>query len=168
MRNVRLDGSRVSSPVRRAPGVVATSRPSAIVNAFRMAAFAFLLAILGCRSSTSAYGPVVTAIASGSLPVPADGVVTLPAKWKGLTPRGLVHVERRPDGRLFVLFPTSCGRGEDVDGWLYCSGPLAPADFYSVNWGAGGERRHMDACGRTMLTITSQAPPWYRVTRRLD
>jgi hypothetical protein len=136
--------------------------------AFRLSVFAVLLVAAGCGAPTSSYAPVVTAISNGALAVPAYGIVTLPANWKGLTPRGVVKVERRPDGRLFILFPTFYGRGDDVDGWLYCSGPLTPTDFYTINWGAGGIQQHIDACGYKMLTVSSQASPWYGITRRLD
>lgn len=122
----------------------------------------------GCSASTSSYAPVVAAITSGTLAVPPDGIVRLPAAWHGLTPRNIVNVERRPDGRVFILFPTFYGRGDDVDGWLYCTGPLRPADFYTIDWGPGGKGSHLDAAGYKMLSVETRDPPWYWVTRRLD
>ena len=78
-----------------------------------------------------------------------------------------VYVEHRPDGRLFILFPTWYGRGSDIEGWLYCSGPLKPSDFVVVHWGSSGQPA-LNAAGYKMLRVESQKPPWYWVTRRLD
>lgn len=124
--------------------------------------------LVGCSPPTAGYEPVVAAITSGALTVPADGVVKLPPTWHGLTPDNIVNVETRPDGRTFILFPTYYGRGSDVDGWLYCSGPIGPADFHTIDWGPGGKGSHLDAAGYKMLSVETRNPPWYWVTRRLD
>jgi hypothetical protein len=119
---------------------------------------------------TRAYQPIVVAITNGTLVVPPTpgGEVKLSAALSGVTPRDEVIVERRPDGRLFILFPTWYGRGQDIEGWLYCSGPLKSTDFYIVDWGAGGKVDHIDVADRKMLTVISKGSTWYRVSRRLD
>jgi hypothetical protein len=127
-----------------------------------------LLSLSGCGAPTASYTPIVAAITSGALPIPANGVIGLPAKWRGIVPRDVVHAEKRPDGRIFILFPTFHGRGEDVDGWLYCSAPITPADFYTIDWGPGGKHSQLDVAGCKMLSVESHRPPWYWVTRRLD
>jgi hypothetical protein len=137
-----------------------------VIPIFAVAAILLLLG--GCRAPTSKYLPVVSSIASGTTKVPANGVVGLAPTWPGLTPRDVAYAERRPDGRLFILFPTWYGRGQDIEGWLHCSGPLGPADFHNVNWGGTNNQAALDAAGYDLLTVESQSPPWYRVTRRLD
>jgi hypothetical protein len=111
---------------------------------------------------------VLRDLRDGKLTRAAAGRVRLPAKYQELTARDEVFVEEKSDGRLFVLFPTWYGRGDDMDGWLYCSGELRPSDFYTLDWGTRGKHRHIDIAGRKMLSVTEDRPHWYWFTRRLD
>ncbi|MCY3023138.1 MAG: hypothetical protein NTW87_29530 [Planctomycetota bacterium] len=113
------------------------------------------------------YTSIVSGIDEGSLAADAKGVLKLPRRLASVAPRGEVYVERKPDGRLFVLFPTWYGHGNDLQGYLYASGPLTAADYYEVDWGQGGVRRHLDICGRGLLTVSGNGP-YYTVMRRLD
>jgi hypothetical protein len=93
--------------------------------------------------------------------VPTSNVIELPVGYRSVAKR--VYAERRPDGRLFVLFVTWIGRGTDVNGYLYCRLPLEPVDF-SV--GPSG-REQLDACRIDDLEPTHIRGGWYYVCRRL-
>jgi hypothetical protein len=92
--------------------------------------------------------------------------VDLPPSYQSIAPK--VYAERRPDGRLFVLFATWLGRGADLNGYLYCSRPLTPGDFFPADWGSGGVRQQIHLCGISYLEPQHIRGPWYRVLRRLD
>ena len=112
---------------------------------------------------------VVGKIEAGTIKVGGKSPVNLPSQDWGLTPRGEVYAEKRPGGKLLVLFPTWYGRGSDVEGFLYCSGPLGPADFYQVDWGVGGKREHLDVGEASLLTVGRHLRgPWHKAGRRLD
>ena len=119
-------------------------------------------------NSLSRYQPVVLQIQKGILTANKSGIVRLPKSFVGLTPRGEVYAERKPDGRLFVLFPTWYGRGADIEGYLYCSQPLYPSDYHSIDWGSGGVHDQIDVAGHKMLTAKPYKSNWYSITRRLD
>ena len=109
----------------------------------RLAKFSFIAVIaLGCNQRSAKFDPVVQEIHSGVIAVPTNGIVQLPQRFAGLTPRDEVYAEKKPDGRLLILFPDWYGRGSDVEGWLYCSGPLQASDYYTIDWGAGGKQQH--------------------------
>jgi hypothetical protein len=127
-----------------------------------------LFVFAGCGHPQQKFDSLIQDLQTGKLDSSKDSRVRLPVAYTNLTPKSEIFVERRPDGRLFVLFPTWYGRGDDMDGWLYCSGYLQQSDYYTVDWGTGGKHRHIDVAGRKMLTVTSDRPHWYRFTRRLD
>ena len=128
----------------------------------------FVLMAVGCSSRSAKFDAVVSDIQSGVLVVHTNGAVRLPAKFASLTPNDEIFVEKKPDGSLFVLFPTWYGRGNDLDGVLYCSRALLPSDYNTIDWGAGGKQQHIDVGGRDMLTVHDYKPHWYKVSRRLD
>lgn len=128
----------------------------------------FALLILGCSPPTSKFAPVVQDIQSGALAIPTNGIVTLPPKFAGLTARNEVFAEKKADGRLLILFPAKYDRGDDVEGYLYCSGALRTTDYYTIDSGAGGKHQHLDVAGRKMLTVKDSRANWYLVSRRLD
>lgn len=123
-----------------------------------------------CSNPPAKYQPIVQAIEGGTLTRITDGVIKLPPELAGITPRDEIYIEKKADGRMFVLFPTDYGRGDDLDGYLYCSGGLLPSDYYSIDWGAGsgGTQQHINVAGKQMLSVEEYQPNWYRVTRRLD
>jgi hypothetical protein len=123
---------------------------------------------LGCESRTSKYNSIIKDIQTGVLIVSTNGVVRLPQQFAGLTPKDEVYAETKPDGRILVLFPTWYGRGSDVEGSLYCSGSLQPSDYYTIDWGAGGKRQHIDVADHDMLSVRAIRPHWYFASRRLD
>lgn len=126
-------------------------------------------AMISCRmNSVSKYQTVVQQIEQGSLTANDAGVIQLPESLKNLAPRGEVYIERKPDNRLLILFPTGYGRGNDIEGYLYCSESLQPSDYYQIEWGAGGVGNHIDVAGWDMLTTENLQPNWYKVSRRLD
>ena len=127
-----------------------------------------MLLVLGCRRREAEFATVVQDIQTGVIPVAANGSVPLPERFAGLTPRNEIFVERKPDSRLLVLFPTWYGRGDDIEGLLYCSSALKAEDFYTVDWGQGGRRQHIDIAGRDMLTVRGFKEHWYYVSRRID
>ena len=127
-----------------------------------------MLLSLGCRKPNPAYLPVAEAIRSGAIRLPGSGRQSLPAEFAGLTARNVVFLDVKTDGRTFILFPTAFGRGLDVEGWLDSSDSLAPSDYTSVNWGAGGVRQHITIAGLDFLTVVSQHGRWYFVARRVD
>ena len=136
---------------------------------FRFITFlCFALMTSGCSSRIAKFEPVVSDIQAGVLKFQTNGVVGLPTKFVGLTPKDEIFVEKKPDGSLFVLFPTWYGRGNDIEGVLYCSHALLPSDFYTIDWGAGGKQQHIDVGGRDMLTVHDYQPHWYKVSRRVD
>lgn len=114
------------------------------------------------------YKRVVADIDSGKLAVDASGHCVLGFGFAKLTPRGQVLVEKTADGRTLILFPTWHGRGGDLAGYLYASGRLVASDFYTVDWGDGGQRRHVDIATAEMLDVTRVKPNWYWASRRLD
>ena len=121
------------------------------------------------RPPVGAYIPVVTAMSNGTIAIPAGaGIVQLPAAFAGLTPKNEVIVERRAGGRLFILFPTWYGRGADLEGWLYTSGPLVATDYYTIDWGTGGVHQHLDVADCKMLSVGRPQSSWCAVSRRLD
>jgi hypothetical protein len=128
----------------------------------------FASLIFGCSPPSKKFAPIVQGIQSGALAIPTNGVVTLSPKFAGFTAGNEVFAERKADGRLLILFPTKYGRGQDVEGYLYCSGPLQPSDYHTIDWGSGGKHRHMDVSGRTMLTVKDYKANWHLVSRRLD
>ena len=127
-----------------------------------------MLLSLGCRRPNPAFLPIAEAIRSGALRLPGGGRQLLPAIFAGLTARDVVYLDIKTDGRTFILFPTAFGRGSDVEGWLYSSDSLAPSDYTSVNWGAGGVRQHITIAGLDFLRVVSQRGRWYFVVRRVD
>ena len=129
----------------------------------------FLAAFVsGCASPTDKFAAVVEGLQSGQFPIPINGVFLLPQLLAGLTPKDEVFVERKSDGSLFMLFPTWYGRGNDLEGFLYCTRELKPSDYYFIDWGPGGKQQHIDVAGRDMLTVRTFRSHWYRVSRRLD
>jgi hypothetical protein len=140
-----------------------------MTSIFRLVTFSSIaLLVFGCGSRSAKFDPVMRDIQAGTLVIPASGIVQLPRRFAGLTPRSEVFAAKKADGRLFILFPTWYGRGNDLEGYLYCSGVLQPSDYYTTDWGAGGKHRHLKIAGRDMLTIRDYKPHWYSVTRRLD
>jgi len=113
------------------------------------------------------YRPVVDAVLSGALAPDSLGVVRLPPDLSKATPRGEVMVDRRP-GLTLILFPTFYGRGNDLQGYLYCSRPLTSLDWYSIDWGSGGVHEHIDVGPATMLSWWGGEGTWLKVGRRLD
>jgi hypothetical protein len=130
----------------------------------------FILGLLlsGCSSRSSKFEPVVADIQKGVITLTTNGAIALPPRFANLAPRGEIYAEKKSDGRLLVLFPTWYGRGNDIEGLLYCSASLLPTDFYTVDWGPGGKQQHMDVAGRDLLRVAEYKAHWYNVTRRLD
>lgn len=114
------------------------------------------------------YQRVIADIESGEIAADGSGNCVLGPAFAKLTPRGNVLVDTTAEGRTLILFPTWVGRGGDLDGYLYASGGLAPRDFYTVDWGASGQRRHVDVATAEMLDVTSVQQNWYWASRRLD
>ena len=126
------------------------------------------LMAVGCNSRSAKFEAVVSDIQSGVFVIHTNGAVRLDPKFAHLTPDEEIFVEKQADGSLFILFPTWYGRGQDLEGILYCSRALLPSDYYTIDWGAGG-KQHIDVGGRDMLTVHDYKPPhWYNVSRRLD
>lgn len=122
----------------------------------------------GCSPRNLKFAPVASDIQSGVLTVPTNGVLQLPQRFAGLTPKNEVYAEKKPDGRWLILFPEWYGRGRDVEGFLYCSGALQSSDFYTIDWGSGGKNQHIEVAGYDMLTVRNYKPHWYLVSKRLD
>jgi hypothetical protein len=133
-----------------------------------VAVFVLVSLLSGCSPSPSKFDPVVVDIQKGVIKVAGNGPLALPARFSDLTPRGEIYIEKKPDGRLFIIFPFWYGRGADFDGLLYCSGSLKPSDFYTIDWGLVGKHQHIDVAGRDLLTVKDYKTNWYKVTRRLD
>src|SRR5436309_3540852 len=93
-----------------------------------IATLAAVLLGVGCRPQPAKFDPIVKEIQTGALSIPTNGPVRLPPRFHGVTPRDEIFVERKADGRLFVLFPTWYGREEDIEGLLYCSRAPLPSD----------------------------------------
>ncbi len=119
------------------------------------------------RLKKTGYLRVIQAIQNGQLGSKSS-IIALPSSYKEIAPRDQVLYERRKDGRLWVLFPTWYGRGADLQGYLYSSGPLKAQDFYTIDWGSDGVAQHVDACGADMLDVKKIDANWYSVMRRLD
>ena len=128
----------------------------------------FASLIFGCNPPAKKFAPIVQAIHSGTLAIPTNGVVTISPNFSGLTARNEVYVEKKADGRLLILFPTKYGRGDDLEGYLYCSGKLQPTDYYTIDHGSGGRHQYLDVAGRKMLTVKYYKANWHLVSRRLD
>jgi hypothetical protein len=77
---------------------------------------------------------IVGRIEGGELVPGADGAVTLPDASRELSADGRAYITRRPDGKLFVLFPLSL-KMASLDGALYTNPPLDDGDVTSL---AGG------------------------------
>lgn len=133
-----------------------------------LAALCFSLMLCGCTKLSAKFEPVIRDIQSGKFVLPTNGMVQLPQRFASLTPKGEIFVERQPTGRLLVLFPTWYGRGSDLEGMLYCSSPLQPTDYYTINSGSGQANDYLSVGGRDLLTVQKHHPPWYEVTRRMD
>jgi hypothetical protein len=127
-----------------------------------------VIAATGCSSRTAKFEPILSDIQSGALAPQANGAVGLPQKFAGATPKNEIFVEKKPDGSLFVLFPTWYGRGADLDGILYCSRALQPPDYYTMDWGPGGKHQHLAVGGCDLLTVHAYKSHWYIVSRRVD
>jgi hypothetical protein len=119
------------------------------------------------RLKRAGYMRVLEALQQGELAA-SRPAVRLPPSYRGIAADDTVFYERRADGRLLVLFPTWRGRGDDLQGYLYCSSPLTSQDFYALDWGAGEVAQHVDVCGHSLLSVKKVSPGWYRATRRLD
>lgn len=120
------------------------------------------------NSRLSDYQAIIADIKSGAIAPDASGVCTLPNALDGVTPRGVVYTGTTPTGSTVVLFPTWYGRGSDVDGYIQSSAPLVAGDYYSINWGAGGNGQHLDVGSIDMLSVSSFHGSWYWGSRRLD
>ncbi len=119
-------------------------------------------------SRLSQYESIVSDINSGEIAPDASGICQTPESYAGVTPRGEVFIGASTTGKTLVLFPTWYGRGGDVDGYLHASAPLVGAEYYSIDWGAGGTRRHIDVGAANMLSVSLVHTNWYWATRRLD
>jgi hypothetical protein len=118
--------------------------------------------------SLSRYQPILQQIQRGTLQADPAGVIRLPPAFAGLTPRDEVYIEQKPDGRLFILFPTWYGRGSDIEGYLYCSQALRQSDYYLIHTTRRVRHQYIDVAGRDLLIATYQRPHWYKISRRLD
>ncbi len=115
------------------------------------------------------YMAVVRQIETGALKPGPKAAIAVPSGLRSVSPDGNVYAERKPDGRVFVLFPIWYGRGKtDLQGYLYCSRPLKAADFSEVDWGSGGVWRQLTICGRNYLSAEHVRGPWWWVWRRVD
>ena len=112
------------------------------------------------------YALVIREVENGTLKPDEKSTVRLP--WGVASPDGRVFVERKPDGRLFVLFPTWYGRLPDLQGYLWCSQPLHASDFHDVDWGAGGIQHALNICGQKLLSAGHMRGQWWWVDRRLE
>jgi hypothetical protein len=120
------------------------------------------------NSRLSDYQTIVADIKSGAISADASGACTLPSVFDGVTPRGLVYTGTTPTGTTVVLFPTWYGRGSDVDGYIHSSAPLVAGDYYTINWGSGGNAQHLDVGSIDMLSVSAVRGSWYWGSRRLD
>jgi hypothetical protein len=125
-------------------------------------------AFIGCSNPTTKFEPIVQQVIDGSLKPNRDGVITVPKEFDEITTNNEAYFEQKSDGRVLILFPTWRGRGDDLEGYLYCSGELLETDYYAIDWGEGGAQRHFTVAGRDMLTVEPLTPNWYKVVRRLD
>jgi hypothetical protein len=82
---------------------------------------------------------VVAAIDSGKLRPDADGEVVLPPHWASVSRTGRVYVNRKGSGLLMILFPTWQGKAWNMQGYLFCSRPLTPADTLSGDPESGND-----------------------------
>ena len=154
----------------------ALAKPTVIAGALAVAFFAagglagyWLLGFWELDGKEGKYLGVIGKIEAGTIKPGGKSPVKLPAQYGGITPMDEVYVEKRPGGKLLVLFPTWYGRGSDVEGFLYCSQPLGPADFYQVDWGVGGKHEHLDVGEASLLTVKRHLRgPWHKAGRRLD
>jgi hypothetical protein len=131
------------------------------------AVFVWMFARRSIPGHAESYLRIVGEINAGRLKPDGRGMIVLPPSFHGETARDVVYSDRRPGGRLFVLFPTWYGRGDDIEGYVYVRGGLRNSDFYDVIW-SGKPIAFIDVASRQMLMVTSQSGDWAKVTRRLD
>ena len=120
------------------------------------------------NSRLNDYQSIIAGIKSGAIAPNASGACSLPNGFDGVTPRGEVFTGTTPTGSTVTLFPTWYGRGSDVDGYIHSSAPLAAGDYYTINWGAGGNVQHLDVGAIDMLSVSPVRGTWYWGSRRLD
>ncbi|MBS1793575.1 MAG: hypothetical protein JSS81_06965 [Acidobacteria bacterium] len=130
--------------------------------------FGIMASLFGCSDPTDRLEPVARKIRDGELKPDSEGVIRVPKELAADLQTGEIYFERRADGLTLILFPTWRGRGRDVEGYLYCSRELRAADFYAIDWGAGGVRQHLDVGPVKLLEVEPRRPHWYRAARRLD
>ena len=138
-----------------------------IVFAIRLnSAFGFVGPSLNSRLDD--YQSIIADIKSGAIAPDASGVCALPKVFDGVTPRGEIYTGTTPTDSTVTLFPMWYGRGSDVDGYIHSSAPLAAGDYYTINWGAGGNVQHLDVGAIDMLSVSPVRGTWYWGSRRLD
>lgn len=118
-------------------------------------------------SKRSSYMGIIHDIENGKLKA-ENSVIYLPHSYHGVAPRNEVYYQLYPDGRMFVLFPTWYGRGQDINGYLYCSGTLNKEDYFISDWGSGGISQEIHLCGISYLEPKYVKEHWYKIIRRLD
>jgi hypothetical protein len=123
------------------------------------------------------YMAVVRDIEAGKLPIGvksryiyAAGIknrVDLPPRYRPVALK--VFAERRPDGRLCVIFETwTCWHGDSLGGgYMYSTKPLTSADFFQTD-GDTELSGKMSVCGWSHVSVEHLRGPWYRVVRNLD
>ncbi len=114
------------------------------------------------------YMAIVREIEAARITPDPDGRAHLPTAYAGLAADNEIAIERRPDGRLLVIFPVWRGKGANFSGYLYASAPLVPADFHEIDWGAGGVRKQTTIGGLDYVEARPLHGPWYQVSRGVD
>ena len=70
---------------------------------------------------------------NGALKPDANGRVKLNGALAHLSKYGEIYVTRNCSGTVWVLFPTSEGKGSNLRGYLYCSTPATGAAPVTIN-----------------------------------
>lgn len=115
------------------------------------------------RGRGEIYARVIEQLQSGRIPVRPDGIAALPSDLQAASKDGQVWVSSNA-GLLLVAFKTWRGKAFNMEGFLFCSRTLTPADVQRDYHG-----NSTITVGPAELTLEKQIDPqWYRVSRRLD
>lgn len=133
-----------------------------------MLIFVITASLFSCSNPTADFEPIVQMVRDGSLKPDKNGVIILPDEFEKNLAGTKIYFEQKSDGLILILFATSFGRGEDMDGYLYCNRELQPSDFYTIDWGSGNVQQHIDVAAKDLLSVELLKPNWYQASRRLE
>ncbi len=110
------------------------------------------------------YEQTISRLQSGTIRPDSSGRARLPTDLQTASVDGEILVSQPSTNEIVVVFKTWCGKGENMEGFLYANPPLGESATQSDYYG-----KPVISVGPVEVTLDKEIDPnWHKVSYKLD